>query len=215
MDTMLARYLDGELTENEARAFEALLETNPALAAELGSLESSLDLFVNARCGAGSRAFSARVMEALPAPVRTVTPGAGWRAWSLAATIVLCLGLGWAAGRYAPAPGSPGPIAGTHAAAGADGAVGAPLRWVRLVYMPTDADVSQVAVAGDFNGWDARATPMHRQGSAWIAWLALPADVYEYMFVENGGERWLTDPLAVQTRADGFGGENAVLDLSL
>jgi len=56
---------------------------------------------------------------------------------------------------------------------------------------------------------------MERVGSAWVVWLGLPPDVYEYMFVENGGERWLTDPLAAQTRADGFGGENAVMDLGL
>ncbi len=216
MDTMLARYLDGELTEHEALAFEAMLEANPTVAAELRSLESSLDLFVNARCGGTARAFPARVMEALPPPVRTESPGFGRRAWSLAATIVLCIGLGWAAGRYAPVPRSPGPITDSAATAAAGGETAdTSLRWVRLVYVPDDTGVSQVAVAGDFNGWNAKTTPMHRQGRAWVAWLALPADVYEYMFVENGGERWLTDPLAVQTRADGFGGENAVLDLSL
>ena len=44
--------------------------------------------------------------------------------------------------------------------------------------------------------------------------LVLPPDSYEYMFVEDG-ERWVTDPLAPQTRDDGFGRMNAVLDLTM
>jgi 1,4-alpha-glucan branching enzyme len=89
-----------------------------------------------------------------------------------------------------------------------------PLRLARLVLVPDDPNIRQVAVAGDFNGWNPEETFMERRGSAWVAWLELPADVYEYVFVVDG-ERWLVDPLAVRTRADGFGGENAVLDLSL
>jgi hypothetical protein len=34
------------------------------------------------------------------------------------------------------------------------------------------------------------------------------------MFVEDS-LHWVTDPLALQTRDDGFGNENAVLDLTL
>jgi hypothetical protein len=34
------------------------------------------------------------------------------------------------------------------------------------------------------------------------------------MFIEDG-QRWVTDPLAAQTRDDGFGRENAVLDLTM
>jgi hypothetical protein len=54
---------------------------------------------------------------------------------------------------------------------------------------------------------------MQREGDVWTALLLLPRSTYEYMFVENE-ENWVTDPLALQTREDGFGRENAVLELS-
>ena len=212
MDTMLARYLDGELTEHEARVFQTKLETNRALAAELREIEAGLDLLVDARCRGPSTAFVAKVMNALPpaAAPRSRSQGS-WRVWALAASVVLCFGGGWIVGRMGPGIGTSDLPVDVVAAIPAESR---PLRWVRLVLAPDDPDVHQVAVAGDFNGWNAEATPMERHGAVWVTWLQLPADVYEYMFVVDG-ERWLVDPLAVQTRDDGFGGENAVLDLSL
>jgi hypothetical protein len=90
----------------------------------------------------------------------------------------------------------------------------APLRLVRLVYVAPDRDVEQVTVAGSFNGWNTEETAMRKEGGAWVVQLVLPPQTYEYMFVENG-EQWVTDPLASQTRDDGFGRKNAVLDLTI
>jgi hypothetical protein len=87
-------------------------------------------------------------------------------------------------------------------------------RLVRLVYVPQASDVDQVTVAGTFNGWNPDATAMQREGNVWVLQLVLPPDSYEYMFVEDG-QRWVTDPLATQTRDDGFGRKNAVLDLTM
>jgi hypothetical protein len=88
------------------------------------------------------------------------------------------------------------------------------LRIVRLVYAPQIPEVRDVAIAGTFNGWNPELTPMQREGNIWTALLILPPDTYEYMIVEDG-DRWITDPLALHTRDDGFGRENAVLDLTL
>jgi 1,4-alpha-glucan branching enzyme len=85
---------------------------------------------------------------------------------------------------------------------------------VRLVYAPSDPEVAGVAVAGTFNGWNPDRTLMQRQGNLWTTQLVLPRDVYEYVFVIDG-EEWVTDPLALETRDDGFGRENAVLDLTM
>ena len=71
-----------------------------------------------------------------------------------------------------------------------------------------------MTVAGSFNNWNPDNTPLLRQNGAWSTILVLPPGSYEYMFVEDG-ERWVTDPLAVQTRDDGFGGANAVIDVEL
>jgi anti-sigma factor RsiW len=86
------------------------------------------------------------------------------------------------------------------------------LRYVRLAYVPTDPSVEKVTVVGSFNNWDPDATPLRRQDGVWSTILVLAPGSYEYMFFENGA-RWVTDPLAVQTRDDGFGGANAVLDV--
>jgi hypothetical protein len=91
---------------------------------------------------------------------------------------------------------------------------GSDLQYVRLSYVPTDSSVEQVSIAGSFNNWDPDTTPLHRKNGVWITILVLPPGSYEYMFVEND-KRWVTDPLAVKTRDDGFGGTNAVLDVAL
>jgi len=99
---------------------------------------------------------------------------------------------------------SPGFVSQAAAAAG--------LRYVRLAYVPTNPSVEKVTVVGSFNNWNPETTPLHRQDGVWSTVLVLAPGTYEYMFFENG-ERWVTDPLAIQTRDDGFGGSNAVLDV--
>jgi 1,4-alpha-glucan branching enzyme len=77
-----------------------------------------------------------------------------------------------------------------------------------------DPAIGQVHVAGSFNDWDPSTSPMRRQDGVWSTILVLPPGSYEYMFVVDG-QKWLTDPLAVETRDDGFGGSNAVLEVEL
>jgi hypothetical protein len=82
---------------------------------------------------------------------------------------------------------------------------------VRLVVVVPDA--SMVEVAGDFNGWDPARTPLAAAGNgAWTVMLPLEPGRYEYMFVVNG-EQWIADPFAVERSDDGFGSQNAVLDV--
>jgi 1,4-alpha-glucan branching enzyme len=82
------------------------------------------------------------------------------------------------------------------------------------VYESRDPKVRTVRVAGTFNDWNPEGVAMERQGDLWTAVLFLPRGTYEYMFVEDDAH-WVTDPLALQTRDDGFGRKNAVLDLTL
>ncbi len=69
-----------------------------------------------------------------------------------------------------------------------------------------------VAIVGDFNGWDAGATPMRpRNGqNSWSAQVELKPGRHVYAFVIDG-TRWLVDPLAPQVSDAGFGPSNAVL----
>jgi hypothetical protein len=55
---------------------------------------------------------------------------------------------------------------------------------------------------------------MHMENGRWVTSLILPPDNYEYMFVVDD-DTWVTDPLALTTRDDGFGSRNAVLALGI
>jgi 1,4-alpha-glucan branching enzyme len=67
-------------------------------------------------------------------------------------------------------------------------------------------------VAGDFNSWDAAATPMAHAGSGdlWIVRVELPRGVHLYSFVLDGRE-WRPDPSAPLAADDAFGGRNSVV----
>jgi hypothetical protein len=71
---------------------------------------------------------------------------------------------------------------------------------------------SRVAVVGDFNGWDAAATPMERQGdgATWTVHVAVPNGRHVYAFVTDG-TRWITDPLAPLAPASDLGFPNSVI----
>jgi hypothetical protein len=74
---------------------------------------------------------------------------------------------------------------------------------------------SNVSVVGDFNQWDAAATPMKRieNSNAWTVTVPLSAGRHLYSFYAVGadGEKWLADPNAPAVPDDGFGRVNSVV----
>jgi hypothetical protein len=76
-------------------------------------------------------------------------------------------------------------------------------------------NATQVSVVGDFNQWDAAATPMHRieNSNAWTVTVPLKAGRHLYSFYAVGadGEKWLADPHAPAAPDDGFGRRNSVI----
>jgi hypothetical protein len=81
---------------------------------------------------------------------------------------------------------------------------------VRLVLRGAGT-AAHVAVVGDFNGWNATATPLGRapSGAAWIVDVHVPPGRYGYAFVVDGHE-WITDPTA-PLAPDAFGHPTSVL----
>lgn len=71
---------------------------------------------------------------------------------------------------------------------------------------------ANVSVVGDFNGWDASATPMVRDSAngEWSAKVALLPGRHVYAYVVNG-KQWVVDPLAPQIPDVGYGPANAVV----
>ncbi|UCF78859.1 MAG: hypothetical protein JSW03_00850 [Candidatus Eiseniibacteriota bacterium] len=231
MESLFARYFDGDLDDQEARDFLDKVGSDPGLERELRAYERVLALGKEAPRPGVPRGLAERVLaeldsEAQPERSRRI-PWPFQLRWAnlaaAAAVVVLAYIGGWLVGRnmslvhrtsreaelattstvyYSPE------LSAQAAAAGTD------LRYVRLSYVPLDPSVERVSVAGSFNSWDPDATPLLRRNGVWITILVLHPGSYEYMFVENS-EHWVTDPHAAKTRDDGFGGKNAVLDVGL
>jgi Glycogen recognition site of AMP-activated protein kinase len=155
-----------------------------------------------------------RRLEGLPAPRRGLR-GLGWSLgsghssarpiWAMALALVVVVGLAVtlrprgehpAALPLPPPPYQP-PVIST-----------APID-VRFGLIAPRA--SRVAVVGDFNSWDAAATPMRREAEdLWITDVALPPGAHDYAFVVDG-RRWVTDPTAPLSPLHEFGPRNSVV----
>ncbi len=68
---------------------------------------------------------------------------------------------------------------------------------------------SAVFVAGSFNKWDPRATPMKEGPGGYAATVLLLPGRYEYKFVING--EWVTDSRGFETVPNGVGSRNSVM----
>jgi hypothetical protein len=87
------------------------------------------------------------------------------------------------------------------------------LRLVRLMFDAPNA--RRVAVAGDFNRWDAEATPLARdvRSHRWSVTLAVRNGDHRYAFVVDG-TRWVPDPRAERSVRGEDGRIYSLLSLS-
>jgi hypothetical protein len=70
--------------------------------------------------------------------------------------------------------------------------------------------LKRVAVVGDFNNWDPRATPMRRHGGTWDITLPLRPGRYRYSFVADD-QKYLADPGRPPAGDDDFGTPTSVI----
>jgi serine protease AprX len=85
----------------------------------------------------------------------------------------------------------------------------------RLVFNYHDDAARRVALAGDFNGWDAAQTRfVKRRAGDWRAEIAPPPPGrYQYKFVVDEA-RWVDDPGNAVKEPDSYGGLNSVINLA-
>ena len=82
-------------------------------------------------------------------------------------------------------------------------------RAIKFVLVAPQA--SRVAVVGDFNGWDAAATPAARQpDGSWTTFVTLEPGRHVYSFVIDGAH-FVADPAAPIAPDDGYGHRNSVV----
>lgn len=92
----------------------------------------------------------------------------------------------------------------------APGAGDPPVQLQRVRFGYFNPEARAVCLAGSFNDWDRRATPMQRDALGdWTVELELPPGEYRYRLVVDG--EWRDDPSAPQTAQNPFGGYDAVL----
>jgi hypothetical protein len=82
----------------------------------------------------------------------------------------------------------------------------------RVQFVLVAPGASAVSLVGDFNGWNAAATPLHPtgRGGLWTVEVPLDAGRYTYSFVVDGA-RWLPDPAAPAAPGDDFGRPSSVI----
>lgn len=73
-------------------------------------------------------------------------------------------------------------------------------------------ELTNVSVAGSFNGWNKDASPMRRVFGTerWVTTLPIAPGKHQYKFVLNGSE-WIVDPKASRNEDDGAGNVNSIL----
>lgn len=94
----------------------------------------------------------------------------------------------------------------------AESVVGSDSTRKRVEFVFVAPTARNVSVVGDFNGWDATATPMRRTDgrTTWSVSVPLAAGRHVYAFVVDGND-WVTDPQAPLSPEQWFGQRNSVV----
>jgi hypothetical protein len=234
------RFIDGDLSEEEVKtALHRIADDAEARDLLRFELRMTQDLAAT-RSGAPPEGFADRTMDAMaqePVPGGdTDALGARLRSWWAALAnpatlrvrpvfaVVTAVLVGIVAWTLWPGGPTSEPGRATSPPATASSELAAVQRtatqvsqtgktvWVRFLYPNSEAD--SVAVAGDFSQWEpVPLSPRTVDGkTVWTGLVPVSRGEHEYQFLING-DRWVTDPLAPVTRSDGFGAENAVLNV--
>jgi hypothetical protein len=224
-DLLIQRFLDHELTPEERVAFLQSVDADPSLRRRWLNLELVVAEAAQLPRLAPSARFLAQVQGKLAlAPtslwdrLRAKITAPRTLEWNFAgAMVVACVALVAVVGlvRFAPERTMevPMPVVGSQAQTASLPSGQESKVFVRLVLLQPGA--RSVSVAGDFNGWNPAQTKLERsEGGLWTATIALKPGRYQYMFVIDG-KQWVADPLAEEGAGDGFGSQNAVLDVAI
>jgi 1,4-alpha-glucan branching enzyme len=88
------------------------------------------------------------------------------------------------------------------------------LKLVPVRFEYTDPTAKSVFLAGTFNHWQPEAKTLHSSGDGnWWKETSLAPGSYEYCLVVDG--QWMTDPHAVESVANPFGGRNSILHVAI
>lgn len=222
-DFLIQRFLDQDLAPEERVRFLETVDADPRLRRQWLNLEVVLSEAARLPKIAPSSQFTAGVLAKLDktpkgffdrlAELFTVPRTLEWNLTGALATACVALVAVWALVQVRPERIVEVPVAATPAQTVSLSSGQETKVYVRLVLLQPEA--RSVSVAGDFNGWNPAQTKLERsEGGMWTATIALKPGRYQYMFVIDG-KQWIADPLAEEGAGDGFGAQNAVLDVAI
>lgn len=222
-ELMVQRFLDQDLTPEERVVFLRSVDIDPALRRTWLNLEMVVAEAAQLPRMTPSAKFLSQLKAKVASPpvrlwdrVRMAITMPHTLEWNLAgAMAAACVAVVAMAGvlRMMPERIVEVPVGQASVQTIASPANPEPKVFVRLVLLQPGAQ--SVSVAGDFNGWNPGQTKLERsEGGMWTATIPLKPGRYQYMFVIDG-KQWIADPLAGEASGDGFGSENAVLDVSI
>jgi len=82
--------------------------------------------------------------------------------------------------------------------------------WVTFTYRP-EGEVREVAIAGDWNGWEPEAMHPKKDGSWYIRKYLVMGENYQFRYLIDA-ERWANDDNAPRVH-NPYGTENSLLEL--
>ncbi len=237
-EDLVARFLHGELLFNEREDLDSHLSVCrdcERLYREITDLDRLLrDL--PGKCADPPPFLHTRILANLPAGKEAATGRRRW-GWAVALSAAAACGLlaialfrgeGPDRNRVASLPPAdvtqsltppatvPGPETTPAPAATGEGSVVASLPRVQVIhevrvyfYYPK---ARQVAVTGDFNGWNPDGVPLKAtdKPGLWETTLRLKPGAYSYNFIVDG-DYLVPDPNAPAQAPDGYGGTNSIM----
>lgn len=78
-------------------------------------------------------------------------------------------------------------------------------------YKAANTDMEEIALKGNFNGWNPSATPLTFNGEVWETDLVLEPGLYEYLVVIDGVEQ--LDDNNPDKKSNGMGGQNSTFQV--
>lgn len=206
------KVLDGDATDEERTLVATWMEADPELHREVKGMMLAADLLKQDGRLQAPPLFSQNVLRRLPQPgpalgqrIREFLFGTRVLQWNMAAAIAAAAILTISSVLFLHGYGRPGaPVIAQRAER--------ELVIVRLQFNAPHAQ--QVAVAGNFNRWNAGANVMQQRGGIWTIDIPLQPGEYTYMFVVDGSA-WVPDPKAESSQDDGFGRKNSVLRIGI
>jgi len=83
---------------------------------------------------------------------------------------------------------------------------------VLFVYKAEDKKITNVAITGDFNGWDPKGTPLVFENGVWKISITLEKGIWLYKYILNNSI-YIYDPYGLASAPDGKGGRNSIVEI--